>query len=315
MIQEYSVGYSWENPCLSLSIRMIKIDASNVIPKRLGTYLLGLIPGLVFELTVAFGDPLLAHQMIEQVKQVYPFQTYALLLLFAASCLVIGQTFFLLAWFVDWLIDFLYRAQRYLVVHLTLGSNWLYKAVAWLQGMPPKRNVRYLWRIVMWARQKKVPFEIRPVLKCQRMAATQLLKRKYGVTPSKGQWEWVDQEWQAWLAVLGKAPAGFREAFLTMRTFLGCGLAELAALYIAPALRNRYFFTMSGVLLAAGCFQSLSLARRRREPMRGSLTRLLVLMEELAESRLATAKEETSASSGPDITISTDSKHDSNEDG
>jgi hypothetical protein len=36
----------------------------------------------------------------------------------------------------------------------------------------------------MWARQKKVPFEIRPVLKCQRMAATQLLKRKYGITPS-----------------------------------------------------------------------------------------------------------------------------------
>jgi hypothetical protein len=33
---------------------MIKIDASNVIPKRLGTYLLGIIPGLVFELTVAF---------------------------------------------------------------------------------------------------------------------------------------------------------------------------------------------------------------------------------------------------------------------
>jgi hypothetical protein len=58
----------------------------------------------------------------------------------------------------------------------------------------------------MWARGKKVPFEIRPILKCQRMAATQLLKRKFGVTPSKGQWEWVDQEWQAWLSVLGKAP-------------------------------------------------------------------------------------------------------------
>jgi hypothetical protein len=77
--------------------RMIKIDASNVLPKRLGTYLLGIIPGLVFELSVAFGGPLLAHQMIDRVKQVYPFQRYALLLLFAASCLVVGQTFFLLA--------------------------------------------------------------------------------------------------------------------------------------------------------------------------------------------------------------------------
>jgi hypothetical protein len=130
------------------------------------------------------------------------------------------------------------------------------------------------------------PFRIRSVLKCQRIAATQLLKRKYGVTPSKGQWQWVDEEWQAWLAVLGKAPAKFRESFLTMRTFLGCGLAEYAALYLVPALRNRYFATMSGVLLAAGCFQSLSLAKRRWEPMWASLTRLLLLlMEELAETR------------------------------
>ncbi|HEY6303069.1 MAG TPA: hypothetical protein VIX14_08380 [Terriglobales bacterium] len=48
---------------------MIKIDASNVIPKRLGTYLLGIIPGLVFELSLAFADPALAHQMIERARK------------------------------------------------------------------------------------------------------------------------------------------------------------------------------------------------------------------------------------------------------
>ena len=103
------------------------------------------------------------------------------------------------------------------------------------------------------------------------MAATQLLRRKYGVTPSKRQLQRYDQEeWDAWLAVLGKAPAGLREAYLTMRTFLGCGLAELAAIYIVPALRNRYFVLMSGALLAAGCFQSLSLAKGRWDPVRGT---------------------------------------------
>ncbi len=293
---------------------MIKIDASKIIPKRLGIYLLGLIPGMVFELAVAFGDPLMAHRTIERVKQVYPFQAYALIALFGISCLIIGQTFFLLAWFTDWIIDFLYRAQRYLILHLTLGSDWLYKAVGRMQGMPPKRSVRHLWRPIMWARQKRVPFEIRPVLKCQRMAATQLLRRKFGVTPSKGQWDWVDQEWQAWLAVLGKPPAGFRESFLTMRTFLGCGFAELAALYIVPALQNRYFVMMSGVLFAAGCFQSLSFARRQWEPIRASFTRLLVLMEELKEISLATSKEDKSASSGASLTIGTDGKDDSDED-
>jgi hypothetical protein len=290
---------------------MIKIDASSVIPKRLGTYLLGLVPGMVFEVTTAFGNPPLAHEMIERLKQVYPFQIYALLLLFLASCLVIGQTFFLLAWFADWLIDFLYGAVRRLVFRLTLGSDWLYKAVGRLQGMPPKRNVRHLWRIIMWARQKRFPFELRPVLKCQRMAATQLLKRKYGVVPSKGQWEWVDQEWQAWLAVLGKAPVGFREARLTLRTFLGCGFAELSVLNIVPALRNRYFVTMSAVLLVAGFLQSLSLAKRRWEPTWASLTRLLLLMEELAETSAPNPEKKKRSSSELSIAIDTEDNENS----
>jgi hypothetical protein len=294
---------------------MIKIDASNVIPKRLGTYLLGIIPGLVFELSVAYADPPLAHQMIERARQVNAFQGYTLLVVFLVSCLVVGQTFFLLAWFSDWLIDFLYRAQRYLLLHLTLGSDWLYRIAGRFQGMPPKRNIRYLWRIIMWARKKKSPFEIRPVLKCQRMAATQLLKRKYGVTPSKGQWEWVDQEWQAWLAVLGKAPAGFRETFLTMRTFLGSGFAEVAAMYIEPALRNRYFVAMAGTLLVAGCFQSLSLAKRRGEPMRFSIVRLLMLMEELAETSREDADAKKNGKIGPGIAISTGGDDDKDEGG
>lgn len=141
------------------------------------------------------------------------------------------------------------------------------------------------------------------------MAATELLKRKYGVTPSKGQWEWVDQEWQAWLAVLGKAPVRFRETFLTTRVFLGCGLAELAAMYIVLGLRNRYFVVMTGILLAAGCFQSLSLARWRREPIRSSLTRLLLVMEELAETSTASSKKEKPSSS-PGVTISDDHEGD-----
>jgi len=289
---------------------MIKIDVSSVIPKRLGTYLLGLIPGIVFELTAAFGDPLAARSMVERVKQVYPFQGYALVLLFLASCLVIGQTFFLLAWFSDWLIDFLYAAFRSLVFRRTLGSDWLYRAIGRLQGMPPKRNVQFLWRIYMWAREKRFAFEIRQVLKCQRMAATQLLKRKYGVTPSKGRWEWVDQEWQAWLAVLGKAPAGLRESFLTTRTFLGCGLAEMAALYVVPTLRNRYFTSMSGVLLAAGCFQSLYMARRRWEPRWAGLTRLLLLMEELAETHPVISEKEARTKSGTAVAINTNNDPD-----
>jgi hypothetical protein len=164
--------------------------------------------------------------------------------------------------------------------------------------------------MVTWGRKKRFPFEIRPVLKCQRLAATQLLVRRYGINPSKGPGDWVDLEWQVWLLVLGKQPPVFREALLMMRTFLGCGLAEISALYICPALRNRYFVATSVVFITAGCFQSLDFAKRSYEPVRSSLTRLVFLLAELAETNTATKKEENSPDKGPNLAISTDANED-----
>lgn len=290
---------------------MIKIDVSNAIPKRFGAYLLGIIPGLLFELSIAFGDPHLARLMIDRVEQIYAFKPYALLILFVVSCLVVGQTFFLLSWFADLLINSVYGFTRYFI-RATFGSDWLYRTFGKLQGTPPTRNIfiRSLSRMVMWGRKKRFPFEIRPVLKCQRLAATQLLVRRYGINPSKGPGDWVDLEWQVWLSVLGKQPPVFREALLTMRTFLGCGLAEISALYVSPALRNRYFIAISVVFIASGCFQSLDFAKRRYEPMRSSLTRLVSLLVELAETNTATQKEENGPDKGPNLAINTDAKED-----
>ena len=262
---------------------MIKIDASNLIPKRAGTYLLGIIPGFFFEMTLAFGDPSLAHRFADRARQIYPFQGYALFILFAISCLLIGQTFYFLAWFLDWLVDRMHRVLRHFTLHLTLGSDWLYRAVGRWQGIPPKPAARHLWRVVMWARKKKIPFEVRPILVCQRRAALQLLRRKYGITIPKLPSPSADEEWQAWLSVLGKAPAGLRESFLLMRISLACGLGELATLYICPGLRNRYFVTMCGTLLLAGILQLISFVRRRNEPVRRSLITLGLIMEELSE--------------------------------
>jgi hypothetical protein len=166
-------------------------------------------------------------------------------------------------------------------------------------------------RIIMWARQKRFAFQIRPVLRCQHMAARQILIRKYGVTPMNGTLGGDEAEqWQAWLTVLGKTPVGLREAFLVTRTFLSCGLAEITALFLEPTLRNSYFIAISGVLLTAGFFQSVSLIRRQREPLRQSLTHLRFLMEELAEMSPASTKEEKGARTGSGVTVSADVNND-----
>ena len=147
----------------------------------------------------------------------------------------------------------------------------------------------------MWGKRKQFPLEIRPVLKCQRLVVTELLRNKYGLEPPQGHGESVEREWQTWLWVLGKQRPVIREALLTMRTFLGCGIAGLAAFYIAPALRNRYFVSLSVIFLIAGCHQALDLAMLNYEPMRGSLARLASLLAELSDLRGQT-KQQTNES-------------------
>lgn len=286
---------------------MIKIDLSSAIPKRLGTYLLGIIPGLLFEASLALGDPDLAQLMIDRAKQIYPFQSYALLILFVGSCLLIGQIFFLLSWFASALIGSVYRFKRDLI-RATLGSDWLYRVFGRLQGIPPNRNmfIRFLSRMVFRGRRKRFPFEVRPVLHCQRLAATQLLIRRYGITPSKGLPGSVDSEWQVWLSILGKQPPGYREAFLAMLTFLGCGLAGLSALYISPALRNPYFVAMSVVFATYGCVQSWIFAKLNHDPMRQGLFRLMWLLAELSETNASAKNPEVGPDKRPSLTISTD---------
>ena len=280
-----------------------------MFPKRLGTYLLGVLPGLLFEFSVGFGSPSLAREAMSRVQQVYAFQPYVLGIIFAISCLLIGQVFFVSSWFVEMFVGSLCRFTRFAVIG-TLASNWLYRLFGRLQGVSPNRNlwIRLLSRAVFWGRGKKIPFEIRPVIKCHRMAATQLLRRRYGIDPSKGPWESVDLEWQVWSLVLGRQTQGIRETFLTMRAFLSCGLAEVVAIYVSPALRNRYFIVMAAVFMATGLFQAFGFARRRCNPIRDSFARLASVLSELEELNIITRARDKSSDTGTGLEISTDDK-------
>jgi len=102
-----------------------------------------------------------------------------------------------------------------------------------------------------------------------------------------------------------KQPLRFRGAFLTMRTFIGCGLAELAALYFSPALRNRYFLAITVVFVASGAFQSWDLAKWKYEPMRGSLARLAAILVELAETNTVAKQRDNGSDKRANLVINT----------
>jgi len=263
---------------------MIKIDVSKAIPPRLGTYLLGIIPGVFFETSIAIGNPYFAASVIARVHEIYPFGPYTLLALFLASSLLIGQGFFLLAWIADLLITTIFVLWRY-AIRVTFGSQWIYRFFGKLQGNPPKQNrfIRLLSRLIFWARRREFSLKARPVLKCLHIAVRRLLKVRYGVETTH-HLQSDDSEWGVWYSVLGEPLKRFQEGYMASRTALGCGFAGLTALYALPALRGKYFIALSLVFTFAGCFGIVDLLRWRIDPVKSTTARLLSVLLELRQA-------------------------------
>jgi hypothetical protein len=263
---------------------MIKFDLSKAISPRFGTYLLGLVPGVFFEASIAIAEPHFAASVIYRVREVYFFGPYALLLLFFTSSLFIGEVFFVAAWIVQLLMFSAFVSGRF-AFRSTLGSQWLYHWFGKVQGVPPKQTIiiRLLSRLIFWARRRVFSLEARPVLTCLHRAAKRLLEKKYGIRLSRAV-QLDEGEWQVWCSTLGKPPKWFGEAVMMQRTFAGCGLAGLAALYASHALRERYFIAFCSLVLFTGIFLTFDLARWNFNPFRRSLLQLKSVLVELSEA-------------------------------
>ena len=270
---------------------MIKVDLSRVVSPRFGLYLLGVIPGVFFESCAAIGNPCSVVSVIGRVHEVYPFGSYALFLMFLASSLFIGSGFLLVAWIVQLLISLGLRLWHF-GIRITFASQWMYRWFGKLQGTPPKRSafVRSLSKLIFWARGRELLTEARPVLRCLHTATTQLLRRRYGIELAPD-----DGAWGIWPSVVGKPLKPLQEGTMGARTLLGCGLAGFTALYIAPALRERYFVALCSVFAVSGLLSSFSLAFWNFNPVRGSLLRLRSVLSELEEGTTATERRNAGA--------------------
>jgi hypothetical protein len=278
---------------------MIKVDLTRVVSPRFGLYLLGLIPGVFFESSIAIGNSHFVASVMGRLRDIYPFGPYALLLLFLASSLFIGSGFFLTAWIVQLIIPLGFKLWRY-GIRGTFGSQWMYRWFGRLQGIPPKRNIliRSLSKLIFWARGRELFTDARPVLKCLHTATKQLLQQRYGIEMTR-HLQLDNSEWQVWPSVIGKPVKSFQEAIVGARTFLGCGLAGFAALHAAPALRERYFVALCSVFAVTGLFVSFNLAFWTFDPVRRNIARLRSVLLELSET---TEKRNAEVEGGPTAT-------------
>jgi len=261
---------------------MIKLDLTRVFPPRLGGYFLALIPGMFFESSIAIGNPHFAESVISRAREIYTFGPYALLFLFLASSLFIGEGFFLIAWIAYLLINFTFVLWRF-VIRITFGSQWLYRYFGKLQGMPPKQTVfiRSLSKLIFRARQRQFSIKARPVLICLHIATKQLLKKRYGIEMP---WQFSEQggDWGVWYSALNEPPTWLAEPRMASRTLLALGLSGFTALYALPVLRAWYFIVLCSLFAFAGLFATFDLALWSQNAVSRSMANLRSILIQLS---------------------------------
>lgn len=271
---------------------MIKIDLSKAFSLRIFVYLLGLIPGAFFAVSVALGDPETTRNVIGTASQIYPFPPYALLIIFLACSLFVGHVFILMAWFVEVLLNWAYRTWQF-VIRKTFGSYRFYRWLGIIQQKWPKRGivVQLFSMAVMAARIQRRYSDARPVMRCVAIVAEKLLKKRYGIDVIDAVSQF-GEEWQVWYSVLGKPPKSIQETVMAMRTMLGCGLAGFSALLFAPCLVVWYFLAICGVFTITGLGMTWSVFRWKTDPVRLNYLRLQSMLLDLFEVRDRTTGEE-----------------------
>lgn len=263
--------------------KMIKVDLSKAFSPRLVIYLVSIIPGLLFEASIAIGSPETARSVIADLGKVFPFPPYALLIFFVASAFVIGHVFLLLAWFAELLLSAIFWAWR-TAIRITFGSHTFYNWLAKIQQPPAKRGffVRLYSRAVFAARMPRRFERAQTVMKCLALASEELLKKRYGIDVMDSL-SHNREEWHVWFSVLGKPLKSVSEGMTMMRASLGCGLAGYLALPFAPRLRTWYFLGACSVFAITGLYMTWSQLRWRTDPVKVNFLRLQSVLLDLAE--------------------------------
>jgi hypothetical protein len=262
----------------------IKLDVSKAVSSRSLVYLLGLFPGLLFEVSIALANPTLAERAVDRIKHIYPAPNYLIMILLIASGFVFGQAFIQLAWMADWVVGVIYRMYIF-SIRRTFGSWRAYQWLGKLQQKFPKRPllIRIYSNIVFAVRMPMRAVEAQPTLRCLETASEELLQVRYGIK-GIGRISSSREEFQVWTSVIGKPLMSYMEGMLAGRTTLASGLAGLTAMWWVPDLRERYFFGLCVVFVITGCTIAINQLRWKVDPVKRNVLLLRSVLLDLSDA-------------------------------
>lgn len=131
-------------------------------------------------------------------------------------------------------------------------------------------------------------------------AAESLLRRQYGISPRPPSDVRANSEMAIWHEVLGTPTAEEVRGSSFLRAMHGAGWLGLAATQIAPALWNRYYLGLSGILVFQGLVSDFRISRRWNNRVYDILMRTRSVLREIPLLQAKPQNAETHDSELPD---------------
>jgi hypothetical protein len=248
---------------------------SAVVPPRAYTIMIGLLPGLFFEISILLANPAMFCELIARAKDGFGLGHYELLGVSLVLAFVIGTAFILLVTLIQRLLGYVYRLCAWIWEEF---CRWpLCPLIVWLSG-----NL-WLGRR-QWFRDFSLSVQIRAsgrpwdegTRKLWAITARRLLKVKYGIEPQ----DLHQEEWNALYWTLGTLAITDVRGHMTMIVFEATGWCGLAAMLFGQELRNQYYLAFSVLLILAGLLHDWYVAAGLNNPQFLGSLRIRALLRE-----------------------------------
>ncbi len=250
---------------------------SSVIPPNTHVFLVALMPGLFFELSILVANPSVFCELFEMAREGSGLGKYALWGIAFFFAFVVGTAFILFVTLVQRLMGYVYRVWAVLREWLFVWP--LYRLTTWLRQKP--RWVRNRWlnnlfnymHARVWGRAQD-----EGARRLWAVFAKRLMKEKYRIGREEQHLE--QPEWNALYQTLGTLRIEDLRGAMTMVVFEATGWCGLAAMRFAPTLRNRSYLALSGLFIVAGLLHDWYVAANLNSPLFLAYLKIRALIRE-----------------------------------
>jgi hypothetical protein len=254
------------------------------------------LPGLFFEISVVLANPCIPSRLLVNFEQNFPPNIYLLLFIGLFLAFVIGNGFLLLVTFIQYAFGFVYRFLKFLWKQI---CRWPLRPLSgWVLRHPGLRSpwVGYLNRYFFITGYEDPP-EWRMIIGCWGTIAEHLLKSRYGIDPLK----FKPNDRPVLYRVLGTATPEESRGLLSMIATHATGWSGLAAIRLAPALRNKYYVWFCLFLILNGLLHDFYVVVRRFNPIAGGYINIRAALREFPKPPLAKPADGHPPEGEPDV--------------